>query len=437
MKLLICTRSSTVCGGVESIQNALCRQLPKQGWEVRLALAKGARFNRPERYAEAYPDLPVVEIDGTGGTRQARLEACAKILRQEQPDIVLNMRLFDVYEAVARYRRERPEVRFVAGVRCFEAPLIYDVRRYRECVDAFVTSGELVALCCREWAGVEAARVENIPGGVKVPVMALREEEGVQQPVRLGYVGRIEQYQKRIFDLMGVFEALDAEGLDYRFEVVGSGPDEAALTRQLKPWLQAGKVRMRGFMSEEALYREVYSQLDICLHFAHTEGVTMAPREAMLHGVVPVVSRFCGLETEGVYRNEENALTFPVGDVRGAAEAVLRLCRAPELYRRLSRACRLSQQGKYSFDGAIDAWEGVFQRVMALPPKRGKVPELEDWESGRLVHWLAPWWRERFRRLTGRQMVHEDPGGEWPTNTPWRLVPQADQEAIMAYAKRA
>ena len=40
-------------------------------------------------------------------------------------------------------------------------------------------------------------------------------------------------------------------------------------------------------------------RLDCLLNFSPTEGVTIAPREGLVHGVVPVLSRFPGLVAEG------------------------------------------------------------------------------------------------------------------------------------------
>ena len=56
--------------------------------------------------------------------------------------------------------------------------------------------------------------------------------------------------------------------------------------------------------------------------FAEYEGVTIAPR-AMVHGAVPVIRA----SSRRGLRGRCNALTFPVGDVPAAADAVERLHR--------------------------------------------------------------------------------------------------------------
>lgn len=416
-KVLICSRASSLIGGVESINLALCRELSPAKWDVRLALTKGTRFNRPERFVAAYPDVSIIEINGTGGTRQARLEVLQKMLRREQPDIVLNMRVFDVYEAVAHHKRKGHETRLVAGIRCFETPLLYDASLYRENVDFFVTSGELIARCCREWAGIDTQRVANIPGGIRIPEeIPLRSRPGY--PLRLGYVGRLEQGQKRILDLVEVLAELDRSEIDYVFELAGKGPDEKALLDRLRPWLEDGRVRFHGFVNEEGLYERVYPNIDIFLHFAHTEGVTIAPREAMAHGSVPVISKFSGLEEEGLYRDGENCLVFAVGDSQQAVAHIVRLKDDARLFRKLSEKARASQAGNYSYHGSIQGWEKVFEKSLALPSLCGTVPQVSDHETGRMRRLIPfPWLRQRIRNFFHIHPQHSDPGGEWPTHS--------------------
>ena len=67
--VLICSPSSSLHGGVENIIKDLCNELPARGWKATLALGRGTHFNNVDAYRKEYPDLPIVEIDGTGGTQ--------------------------------------------------------------------------------------------------------------------------------------------------------------------------------------------------------------------------------------------------------------------------------------------------------------------------------------------------------------------------------
>jgi len=432
-KLLICSPSYAVHGGVETIVADLCRHLPAFGWDAVLGLGKGGRFNDVTRYRAAYPDVPVVEFDGARGTRQARREGLIRTIRAVRPDVVLIARVFDAYPVVSALKRGGGAPRLAVTIQAYEPHYLFDARLYREQMDLCVTSGEMIRRAAVEWAGLPEERVVSIPGGVRPPEVPVSPREPGEL-LRLGYVGRLDPEQKRIGDLVAVLEILERRGVPFRMEVVGTGPAEAELRTRLGHFVDAGRVSFQGWLSREALYHKVYPDLDCLVHFARTEGVTIAPREVMAHGVVPVIARFVGLEIEGQFVHEVNALTFPVGDVEGAAACVRRLLEEPGLLRRLSESAMRSQGGRYSFDGVTKAWAEAFDLCLAQPVRTGPVPRLVLPPDGRLARLgVPPWLAQRVRDLLGRRHEHTDPGSEWPTGS-GLLTPEA-AESIRRFAE--
>ncbi|HWI17126.1 MAG TPA: glycosyltransferase, partial [Vicinamibacterales bacterium] len=238
-RLLICTPSHAVHGGVEAIVNDLTRELPRRGWDVVLGLAAGQRFNDPQRYRAAYPDLNSIDIDGSGGTRQARVEALIRAVRTTRPDVVLAARIFDAYPSIALLKRQQGGPRLAVAIRACESDYLHDVRLHRAVIDLCVADGNLLAAACEEWCGMAAERVANIPGGVRMP-QVIPEPRRRRTPIRLGYVGRLAQHDKRIFDLVPFLEELDRRQLAYQMDVVGTGPDAEAVAQALSEWLRRG-----------------------------------------------------------------------------------------------------------------------------------------------------------------------------------------------------
>jgi glycosyltransferase involved in cell wall biosynthesis len=431
-RLLICSPSHAIHGGVESIAADLCRHLPALGWEALLGLGRGGRFNDVGRYREAYPDLPVVELDGTRGTRQARREGVLHAIRASAPDVVLVARVFDAYPVVSALKRARGAPRLAVTIQAYEPEYLFDARLYRRHIDLCVTSGELLRRAAVDWAGVPAERAVSVPGGVRPPEVPVAPRDR-GEILRLGYVGRLDPGQKRIGDLVALVDLLERSRLRYRMDVVGTGPAEADLRRRLAGPMAAGQVAFHGWLSGSALYAKVYPELDALVHFAHTEGVTIAPREAMAHGVVPVVSRFTGLAAEGHFVHEANALTFPVGDVEAAARCVRRLADEPGLLPRLSACAMRSQQGRYSAEGAVRAWAESLDRCLGAPARTGDLPRPAFPPDGRLARLgLPPWWAQRVRDVLGRRHAHADPGSEWPTAS--GLMTREAADAIRRFA---
>jgi glycosyltransferase involved in cell wall biosynthesis len=383
--------------------------------------------------------LPVVEIDGRGGTRQARLEAVDRVLTATRPDIVLSARLFDAYEAVARAKQAtlmaRAAPRLAIAVRVYEAAYIHDAGLYRNVVDLCATDGRLLTDACSALAAIPHERLANLPGGVHPPCLSVRPRRP-QEAIRIAYIGRLECEQKRVGDLVTFLECLERAGCRYQLDVVGSGPAEEALRKSLRDRVAQGRVAFRGWVAREDLYRTWLPAIDCLVHFAYTEGVTIAPREAMVHGVVPVISQFIGLRAEGQFVDEVNALTFPVGDVALAARHVVRLATEPRLLERLSAAAMVSQTGRYTHAGSMDAWAAALDGVLERAPVTGPTPAIDRRDTGRLSRLgFSPRLAHRTRQLFRRAPVYSDPGSEWPTAS-GTMRPEHERR-ILAFATEA
>jgi glycosyltransferase involved in cell wall biosynthesis len=430
---MICSPSWVLHGGVESIVNDLCRHLPSRGWNPVLALAKGARFNNVDRYRATHPGLPIIELDGTRGTRQARIESLTRQVRRVRPDVIMNARIYDTYAAMAEFKQKQDAPRLVTTIRVFEPEYFHDAQVHRGIVDLCLVSGNLLAATAAWFTGIAPERIISIPGGVHGPDEPAipRQTPGI---VRLGYVARFCQEQKRVFDLVATLETLERMGVGFSLLVAGAGPEETELKSRLHRFLNNGSVTWCGWVSRQHLYTEIYPNLDCLVHFARFEGVTIAPREAMAHGVVPVIAEFPGLKCEKQFLHNVNSLTFPVGNTVAAAEHIQRLATEPGLITRLSKEAIRSQSGAYSFEGNIDAWAAAFDYSLELPSMSGPVPKPRRANSGRLARMgVPPWLAQRVRDLAGIRPVYDDPGGEWPAFT--RQITRENSEALTRFAQ--
>lgn len=403
-RLLICTPTASLHGGVERIMESLATHLPSRGFEVLFGLAKGARFHDPDAFRAACPVVRGIDVDGTSGSIYGRRRALRRAVLDADPDVVLIARMFDAYPVCSELKLSGHRLRLAVTVQAYEPNYFIDLARYAEFVDVCVTSGELIAEAVRRFTPLPPDRVRSIPGGV-APAHRPRVPRG--GPLRLGYVGRLEQKQKRILDLPLLAAELERRGIPFTLTVAGAGAQADELRGALP------QASFPGWLSTEELYGRIYPELDLFLHFAEWEGVTIAPREAMAHGVVPVVSRFTGLEVEGQFLDGANALTFPVGDVGSAADAVERLHRDRELLGRLSEAAALSQGGIRGEQGAIDAWADALRLALGGEQRRGAHAPVAPRDQGGLTRLRVPApLAELVRRL--RPRVDAEAGGEWP-----------------------
>jgi glycosyltransferase involved in cell wall biosynthesis len=399
MRVLICTPTYYLHGGVERIIESLAVHLPSRGVEVLFALAKGGRFHDPAAFRAAFPAVRGVEVDGTSGTVYGRRRALRRAIVETDPDLVLIARMFDAYPVCAALKLEGHRLRLAVTVQAYESDYFADLEHYQDFVDVCIGSGEIVVAEVRRRTRVPAV---NISGGIAAPRQFRQPQDG---PLRLGYVGRLEQVQKRVLDLPPLVEELERRGIPFTLDVVGEGTFAEEL-RSLLP-----RARFLGWRSVAELYGDVYPNLDVFVHFAAWEGVTIAPREAMAHGVVPVITSHVGAEAE--FLDGVNALLFPVGDIQAAADAVERLHRDRALLERLSASARDSQSGIRSEQGAIDAWAAAFREAVARTSRIGRtLPEVTR-DRGLLSRLGVPdVLAEVVRRI--RKRKHADPGSEWP-----------------------
>lgn len=398
MRLFVCTPTHYLQGGVERILESLATHLPSQGIEVVFGLAKGQRFHDPDRFRAAFPVVRGVDVDGTSGTTYGRRRALRRAILAADPDVVLIARMFDAYPVCAELKSHGHRLRLAVTIQAYEDDYFYDLSRWRDFVDVCVTSGERIAQTARMLTDVPAV---SIPGGVAAARRFRAPHDG---PLRIGYVGRVVQVQKRVLDLPLLAHELRRRGVPFSCVVAGDGNDLSALRAQLP------EANYLGWLSTDALYERVYPELDVLVHFAEWEGMTIAPREAMAHGVVPVVSRFVGAED---FVDDVNSLTFPVGDVRAAADAIERLHRDRALLEHLSANARTSQTGIRSEEGAIDAWAAAFRSAVERPARIGASVPAPPRDNGILTRAGVPdAIAELVRRA--RRRPHAEPGSEWP-----------------------
>jgi glycosyltransferase involved in cell wall biosynthesis len=432
-RLLIVSRAAEPRGGADRIVVDLCRGLPSRGWDVVLGLTRGKCLDNPEHYRSVHGDLPITEIDGSQGSRRSRLAAIRAIIEEVNPHAVLTMRVFDAMEATIREKMRGRSCRLIAGVRAYEPPYFSDVSRYRESIDAVVTSGELIAEACRTLCGIDPERVVSIGGGVAGPKTKPLARTPCD-PVRLIYAGRLCPDQKRILDVVALLDELDRRRVRYRLVIAGSGPAEDALRTHLAARLQSGDVCMTGWVSPADLYERFYPDSDLFVHFAAWEGITIAPREAMAHGVVPVVSQFTGQRTEGQLIDGVTALTFPVGDTCAAADCIERLLGEPGLMARLSANAAASQTGPYSFEGALYEWAKLLDQSLESPVKCGVPPRVPDCTRNRFLRNIVPSLVEdALRSFLHRPIQHRSAGSEWPTSS--GLIQDDERARYLEFAK--
>jgi glycosyltransferase involved in cell wall biosynthesis len=413
--LLVCNPTSSIAGGVQTWLRELCVGLDESRWRPLVALLRGTRAHDAAAYRTAWPELETVEIDGRGLAAGGRIRAVERCLKRVRPDVFVPLLAVDAHYAACAAKAAGMGVRYLLHVPGNMPPQIADARQHAPWADLAVGPGRLNCGLL-EWAGMPRDRVRHVPYGAAVPKRP-RRVRGPGEPLRLAYVGRLAAADKRVGDLVPLVAALVSRGVSYQLTIAGDGAQLASLKNALGEF---ERVRFLGTLNTGALYEHVYPELDVLLLFSESESFGIAVVEAMLHGVVPVTSRFVGLGAEGMLRHGETALLFPVGDAVAAASCVERLATSPELLGQLSHRARAAVEGRYTWPGCVSGWTAALDEVIELPARSGaQLPEVTPTRtSGRLDRLGVPaglkeWVRGVRTRVIGVPEALKG-GEEWP-----------------------
>ena len=367
MRILFFMPSASRIGGVETWLDRAYDHFGRSGHEPIVGLLRGQRSNRPDQYRSLHPNLSqTVEVDGRGLNREGRVRALARSIKSVRPHVVIPLGTVDANEAVIRRKRSGQTVRVLHRAQGNLPPMLADMATYRDWIDLVVCPGVLTERVILQWAGFERERVTRVPNGADVPIRTLRER-GSDAPLRVGYIGRMTQGDKRAQDLIALNYELRKRNVDYHLDVVGDGPFYPELRAALG---SQSNVTLHGALSHSEVYKNIFPNLDALVLTSASESFGIVIVEAMMHGVVPVTSRYDGFHAEGLVREGFSGLSFAIGAMGEAAEAFVRLHHDRELLEQLStRSVELAKD--YTWDRCFERWDEVVGRVLSRPPVMG------------------------------------------------------------------
>ncbi len=175
-----------------------------------------------------------------------------------------------------------------------------------------------------------------IPYGIDLPAPhQLQARAAWQKPLRLVYVGRLQDRQKNVQLLPDILAACRRRQIDVRLTVVGDGPDRACLEQRFAAEGVAEQVEMRGFQPPEEAYQAMREH-HVLLLPSHFEGLPLVLLEAQANGCVPVASLLSGITDVGIQDRVSGWLAAP-NDAGSVAEGIAAL-QEPAFWQACSRA---------------------------------------------------------------------------------------------------
>lgn len=320
--------------------------------------------------------LPVVVLD-TENAYAADFQAVDNPVHVLPPrKMIFEDRLLWAYQQAARYRpravlsclssqsfeilRVVPEGVLRMSIVQSDDPGPYGtVVRHAAWTDVVVGVSGQIGANLRARSELRGVRAEVIPYGIDFAAAAARPPRAPDAPLRLIYLGRIIEEQKRVSRLAALAKLLQRQQAPVEFSIVGDGPQREELRAALRG---CELVRFIDPLPYDQVPR-LLQDYDVFVLLSDFEGLPLSLLEAMGAGVVPVVSDLPGVMAEVV--ESTRGVCVPVGDVERAAQAILELSRdRTRLHNCATRAARFARE-HFSADIMAEKYLRVINELAA------------------------------------------------------------------------
>lgn len=312
------------------------------------------------------------------GTAESRIRWILEDLRQTPPDVFVPNLVVPAMHA-GRWVR-------AAGIPTIGV-LHSDDKFYRAVSHVFGTDdkknalSDLVSVSRELEQQVDALNLKHtqshrIPYGVDVPATTT-----VRQPaqLRIAFVGRLAEEQKRISDVTRAFIRVTQEVPGTSAAIYGDGPDRSNVESILSEHTDRVPVKLLGRVPPSEIQRHLLNT-DAIVLLSDYEGLPIAILEAMACGVVPV----CLKMRSGIPELVEDGVTGLVVNDRDQdfTNAIRRLKENPDLWKRLSANARERVERENSIQANTNQWAKLLKNAAGRPgtsrpiriPGRPKLP---------------------------------------------------------------
>ena len=215
--------------------------------------------------------------------------------------------------------------------------------------------------------GANEQKIELIPNGISPEAFdaAAQRSRGFDGPLRLGFVGRLEDNQKGVLFLPEIIHVLDQKGVDFTFQIAGKGVHKKLLDRNLKKYVNDGRVSFVGALSPSGV-ADFLGGVDVFVFVSRFEGCPNALLEALMAGCVPVTFQIEGI-TDFIVRDDISGFVCPMADCKAFADRIAELGEDRPRLQRMALVAAGEARRRFSHDKAAQGYARVFNAAMQVP----------------------------------------------------------------------
>ena len=168
--------------------------------------------------------------------------------------------------------------------------------------------------------------------------------------------------------LIGACHLLKEQGVDFKCTIIGSGPEEGRLARQIREHGLEDDVTLRSASPHPEIVRayfehDLFVLASVVAPDGDRDGIPVVLMEAGAAGLPLVSTEVSGI-SELVRHNETGWIT-PPGDTAALARALINLASDPCLRIRLGQNARAFVEAEFSIESNGARLADLFQRIQA------------------------------------------------------------------------
>lgn len=233
--------------------------------------------------------------------------------------------------------------------------------KYWKLVDVFVSVSNRITRTVHErYPHIPKECIHTVPCGISLPAAGHTAID--TSVVKLIYVGRIENRQKRTMDLAALAQALLQQQTPFHLTIIGDGGDDKIALQQKITEDQLGSYVTFAGWQQKAQVLQFMRDSDVMVLVSAFEGMPVAMMEALASGCA-----FVGTRVSGVEDYEQHPLAkdcfgvFAIGDVADAAQKIMALSQVPSNVR--SQSARKLAEEQFSMDQCLNNYIKAMQTM--------------------------------------------------------------------------
>jgi glycosyltransferase involved in cell wall biosynthesis len=232
------------------------------------------------------------------------------------------------------------------------------VTRYLPCLDIIV--GVSLEICRKMKERLAGSHIPVVYQPYGVPMPAAEVTRSTAGPLRVLYLGRVADIQKRADMMARIMKATLSAELDIEWTIAGDGPALPRLKREFAD--VTDRVRFPGFVPYRQVPR-ILAEHDVYFLCSDFEGLPLSLLEAMGSGLVPVVSDLPSGISEVV--NDDTGFRIGIDDEAGFINTLVELARNRAHLTPLSHCAARSVRQSHSYLAMARRWEDMLNGHLA------------------------------------------------------------------------